>query len=419
MSFSLFEYTYNAQTSAPPAAGQLRFNNADPLLATSVFLSGSTAPGVDVSNMLPFAAGTELVVQDKDDASRVARFATGPAIQQPGYLQLPVTFTNGSGTLPAGQRVLAVIGTRSDALPAGADPGEFLGVNTEGDPEWMVVGAGPAPAPPPSSAECWPVDHSCCPDFPADLAAETPEVQALWKRADALAASTLRMMTGYRVGGCPVVVRPCKRSCWGQTYASFPVTSRAATSAPVAAWAPVLSSGRWLNMACGCGAVDGCSCTKVCEVLLDAEWAVVSQVKVDGIVLDPTAYRLDPPNRLTRIDGDCWPVCQDMNADDDQPGTFSVTYTPGIAVDGLGAYAAGRLACEFAKACSGGDCVLPSSVTQVVRSGVTYTLAADVFGQGLTGIREVDAFILRWNPNRLRQPSVVWSPDLPHPRVMG
>jgi hypothetical protein len=36
-----------------------------------------------------------------------------------------------------------------------------------------------------------------------------------------------------------------------------------------------------------------------------------------------------------------------------------------------------------------------------------------MFPDGMTGIREVDAYLTSINPNALRQPSRVWSPDLP------
>lgn len=262
---------------------------------------------------------------------------------------------------------------------------------------------------------CWPIDHSCCPTYPVDIGTADADEQEQWARADALAVSTLRSMTGFRVGGCPVTVRPCKQGCLPTTWDAYPVLATGG-GLPRGIVAPVLSSGTWLNLPCGCG-TDGCSCSTICEVALPGDSVAVTEVRLDGVVLDPTAYRVDHGNRLTRVDGDCWPLCQNMNADATAPDTFAVTYVPGAPVDGLGSYAAGLLACEFHKACGGGACALPSSVTQVVRQGVTYTLAQDAFGTGLTGIRAVDVYIRRWNPNRLTQASAVWSPDLPAPRL--
>ena len=59
-----------------------------------------------------------------------------------------------------------------------------------------------------------------------------------------------------------------------------------------------------------------------------------------------------------------------MNLNDGE-GTFLVTAQEGVAVDGLASYAAGVLAVEFAKACTGGKCSLPPGVVSVTRSGVS------------------------------------------------
>ena len=71
------------------------------------------------------------------------------------------------------------------------------------------------------------------------------------------------------------------------------------------------------------------------------------------------------------------------------------------------------LACEFAKACTGGKCRLPSSVTSIARQGVTMTISSGMFLGGQTGIREVDAYVVSVNPNAQVMPPVVWSPDVP------
>jgi hypothetical protein len=179
----------------------------------------------------------------------------------------------------------------------------------------------------------------------------------------------------------------------------------------------VLRSGTWVNIGCGCGHAD-CSCGVTQQVRLDGVPGTIAEVRLGGTTLDPTAYRVDG-SWLTRLDGDSWPTCQDLAAD---PPAFAVDYTPGAPVDGMGAYAAGLLACEYAKACSGEDCALPPSVVSVARQGVTYTFrdkTGNAFPGGMTGIQPVDAWVRRWNPHGLSTPPAVWSPDLPHPRVVG
>lgn len=248
----------------------------------------------------------------------------------------------------------------------------------------------------------WPIDASC---DQATWDALPPEVQ---QRSAALATSTLRRLSGYRVGGCPVTVRPCTRSCWE----SIPYLGLGP------GWGPSqLADGTWVN---SCGCRTECSCTALCEVVLAPPVGPVSEVKVDGVVVPAPDYRVDG-NRLVWVGtGDCpWPVCQDMAAADTEPGTFSVTYLPASAPDALAAYAAGVLAVEFGKACSGAKCRLPANVTSISRQGVSYELDAGTFPGGTTGIREVDAWIGLWNPQGMRQASQVWFPGQRYPRPVG
>lgn len=267
---------------------------------------------------------------------------------------------------------------------------------------------------------CWPVDTSCVGDWDAwevepDPGADPPVAGVpLYSaedkaRAVALAGQTLRLLTGFRVGGCPVTVRPCQAGYREQTWRTYPVTGAGSTP-----WYPVSLGGTWLNI--GCGHVGGCGCTGLREVRLYGPATRITEVKVDGVVLPPTDYRLDRGGRLVRLGGESWPLTQDLSLPDTEPGTWSVTYTAGAEVDGLGAYVAGILAGEYVRACTDGECRLPTGVQTIARQGVTMTLGTGAFPDGRTGIREVDAYIERWNPNRLRGPSQVYSPDLHRPR---
>ena len=248
---------------------------------------------------------------------------------------------------------------------------------------------------------CWPIDDGC----DATFATLPQDVQ---DRSAALAVQTLRMLTGYQVGGCPVTVRPCKQSCVQGGYSVY-----------AGPWmTPFIDGGgRWLNMVCG-NCVGDCSCVALEQISLPLPVGRLDEVRVDGVALPTTAYRLDPPGYLVRVDGGTWPTCQDLSLPDTQVGTMSVTYLNAAEVDGLGAYAAGVLASEFAKACTGAKCRLPSGVTEISRRGLTMTIPAGMFTEGLTGIREVDAFILAYNPYLQKMPSTVWSPDQRVPRTM-
>lgn len=241
----------------------------------------------------------------------------------------------------------------------------------------------------------WPVDPACLTE---DWLALEPEVQ---ERSLALASETLRRLTGYRVGECPIKVRPCvSGGCWSafvpyQGYGPF---------------TPGLNvAGQWVN-GCRCG---GNSCATSCEVNLPRPVGRVDEVKVDGVVLDESDYEIQNGHILVWIGGgDCpWPTTQDFSKPDTQEGTFSITYLNAYPVDSIGAHAAGLLAMEFSKACRGKTCSLPPTVTEVVRNGVSFVIAPGSFPGGFTGLRVVDAYISLWrNENSPLEPSRVWTP---------
>lgn len=248
----------------------------------------------------------------------------------------------------------------------------------------------------------WPIDGACLSDAWATLDV------AIRERAIALASATLRRLTGYRVGGCPVIVRPCKPPNFGMDYYGY----SAALYRPF-----VNGSGAWVN-SCACS--SPCGCTSVCQVSLPAPVGQIYEVKVDGSVVSQGNYRLDGNLLVYTGTGDCpWPATQNLSRPDTEAGTFSVTYLNSYPVDAAGSYAAAVLAEEFAQACLGNSCRLPSGVTTIIRQGITMEVTSGVFPNGMTGIREVDTYIALWNPGGLRQQSTVWSPDLRAPRTTG
>jgi hypothetical protein len=129
----------------------------------------------------------------------------------------------------------------------------------------------------------------------------------------------------------------------------------------------------------------------------------IVQVKVDGVVLPVTSYRVDNFNLLVRLDGEDWPRCNDLNLDDSQIGTWSVTARYGDDVPEIGKLAAGQLAVEIAKRCVGASgCVLPSgTVQEVTRQGVKKVFfdSETAFKGGMTGMYWPDLFIKTYNPS--------------------
>ncbi len=249
------------------------------------------------------------------------------------------------------------------------------------------------------------LDTSCCPEWD-----EFDPVEQ--EMATEMAWETLRALSGYRIGNCPVTLRPCRAGCGAPgTFQTWPV-------GPGGGWmTPTVVDGGWFNIACDCRGAE-CSCTYVCEIALPGEVASIEEVTEDGMVLDNDAYRVDNGNLLVRLDDACWPLCQDMTKALTEVGTLGVTFTPGVALTPWMSRAAGSLACEFAKACgSRSGCRLPPNVTRIVRQGVSLDLAQNPFPGGMTGLREVDVLTARYNPNRLQAPSVVYSPDVHRGRV--
>lgn len=180
-----------------------------------------------------------------------------------------------------------------------------------------------------------------------------------------------------------------------------------------------------------------CGCNPLSTVKL-AGYPVrqIRSVKIDGIVLpriDPVSsapnWRLDKRRDLIRMDTPAgvwnggvvtqnfWPSCQNLALDDDQPGTFSVTYDWGQEPPVLGKQAAAALARELFFACNPGtgNCVLPSRATKVIRQGVEIDRIlslSQLLITGASGIQVFDAFMAAYNRYGQRRVTAVYSPDV-------
>lgn len=236
-------------------------------------------------------------------------------------------------------------------------------------------------------------------------------------------------LTGRQFSGIcgPVTVRPCRNQCqsgWGGTGGWQ--------------WSWGYWSGDW-GYGWAWGNENGgrrCSCGYDSLVEL-AGYPVseVTQVKIGGQVLPTTfddgapTYRLDEWRYLTRLSDPAalgeplhWPGCQRLDLEDDQPGTWSVTYTYGVSPPPLCVEAAIQLGCQLLLAKTGAPCQLPANVTKMVRQGNTIervTPLAGLLRSGGTGLTLVDAAIAAYNPKGLRRRPSVFSPDTPFPVRVG
>lgn len=256
------------------------------------------------------------------------------------------------------------------------------------------------------TCEPWPLAAHCLPKgWPVD-----PEQ---WDDAQRAAVETaseiLKRLSGGRYGLCSLKLRPCRKRCeeGGDPFS----LGRYNVGVAGGPWTPVLLDGRMRNITCGCS--GQCGCSALCEVILDPPAHDIIQVKIDGLVVPATAYRVDDGRRLVRTDGVCWPECQELARPDTQPGTFSVAYRTGVPVPAGGRMAVTELAVQLWKACCGGKgCVLSDRVTQVVREGMTYTLDnLDIFERGRTGLNRVDLWLASENPYGIRSPMRAFSVD--------
>lgn len=214
-------------------------------------------------------------------------------------------------------------------------------------------------------------------------------------------------------GICEKTVRPC-----ASRWCGFQVLSRGHIVEDPYDW---FWDGRgWYS-----SRLDTCGCQPLDRILLSGyPIRAITEVLIDGIVVDPATYRLDQKRYLTRVrdplDPDTrlfWPGCQQMNLPDTEPGTFSVTYLYGAEPPLVGIHAAGQLACELYKACTGGECSLPTGVTRITRQGVTISRTAfqrdRKTGIWATGLNLVDAFLSSFNPTGLTRRPTISGPGLP------
>ncbi|MFE2995015.1 hypothetical protein ACFXG4_08390 [Nocardia sp. NPDC059246] len=210
--------------------------------------------------------------------------------------------------------------------------------------------------------------------------------------AEALAASTLWALSGRVFGVCEDTVTPVVEPDQQSTY-----------DGPGGALS--LKTRAWAGMACGCG--TGCRCTGSRErVALPGPVQSITEVRIDGQLVDADAYVVHNRRWLVRIDGQLWPLTR--------PDQFTVTYMRGLPIPDTALIVLVDLAVEFLKARTGnGKCSIPARAQQVTRQGVDIQLIdpATLFDNGLTGVETVDRWLAAVNPGGRRAPSRVYSPD--------
>lgn len=256
--------------------------------------------------------------------------------------------------------------------------------------------------------DVWPLEPSCCPA----LDDAEPAVVERWSK---VAAQILWRLSGMRWGpSCPIVVRPCKKSCLD----SYPLNVNWFSGSP---WIPYIDgAGNWRN-ASVCGCKTDCGCGELEEIRLDGPVHDIVSVQIGTETLDPLSYRVDNGSRLVRTDGGEWPDCQTLDAACGEEGAFCVTYRTGLPLDESAIAAYSAFVCHLVKGCStscGCDASTRQNLTRVQRQGVTMELNSlrdsqgnFIFNEGRTGIADVDLWLASVNPYSLTSKSRVLSVD--------
>lgn len=383
-------------------AGQGPYQSGNPITLDAEFVEATTLANPDT---------VVFNLRRADDTLQTYTFGVDGNVTNPSVgrflCALPTNW------LP-GQTYYEAVATNPDVTL----PGEFYVI-----PSSVIV---PAQAPGPKMPPCtaWIAGE--------DLASGPGAVGATPVQLDAIAVTASMLMfelSGRQWSGLcgPVTVRPCREG--GCSVGWFSGGWQ---------WSWGYWSGDW-GYGWGWGNEDGgrlCSCGYDSKVdLAGYPVSQIVQVKIDGAVLPATyddgspAYRLDQWRYLTRLsDPDSpnmplyWPLCQRLDLQDDQPGTWSVEYIYGVAPPPLGIEAAIQIGGQLLLAQAGKPCMLPSNVVQGTRQGASFQRVAPLaqaLRAGGTGLVMVDAFLAAYNPKGLRRAPSVWSADTPFPVRVG
>jgi hypothetical protein len=261
-----------------------------------------------------------------------------------------------------------------------------------------------------------PTRGPCDPWSPIWNCANLVGAEAVSGTAVQAATEILYNRSAQQFGICTFTIRPCREDCydsvfwgswggggwggagWGGGFGTWPQ--------------PALIGGNWYNLTCG-GCAGSCSCTPLSEAFLPSPVAAIVQVKLNGVVLAASGYRVDDYRKLVRLGGDSWPTCQDMSKADTEDNTWSVTVQVGQEVPAIGLLAVGELAYELMKSCLGLACAIPRNATTVTRQGITIDFPSiyELLDRKLLGLYACDLFVSTYNPHGLTAVPLVYDVD--------
>jgi hypothetical protein len=132
-------YSFNATTTAPPLATQLRMNNVNQLAVTTLWVHQNDYDSLDVTIALArILAGTQIYLQDYDDASFWIKYNVTSAVDSGSYFTYTVTYHSGPGGLTSGSggasRIeLQPVAPGTIGLPPGGTTGQVIVKDTATD----------------------------------------------------------------------------------------------------------------------------------------------------------------------------------------------------------------------------------------------------------------------------------------------
>lgn len=136
----------------------------------------------------------------------------------------------------------------------------------------------------------------------------------------------------------------------------------------------------------------------------------IDSIQVEGETLPDSEYRFYPSSQLLyRLPPAVWPAGDDKTLDCDEDGAFCVSALVGYEPDAWALAVHTELTCELIKSCTDVKCRIPSNATQVTGQGITVTLSATELKQFIPAVA---GWVAAVNPDNMRQPAAVSSPDL-------
>lgn len=244
----------------------------------------------------------------------------------------------------------------------------------------------------------------------------------LWSRVRSVEESTQIEVPVYNLNveedhsyvASGVIVKNCYGSncgCDDSLFGSWPYPEATwwwATEVGLYPSYPYRWEGEWFNTGCCAGRCN------LPSVPLPGPIVSVSEVLLDGEVLDPSVYDVEGFRRLRRLDGGRWPCWQNLAADPEtDDNTFQVSFTYGRNPGGDGIVAARSMAVQFADyICTGDANCLPDQVQSIDREGVTMDFLSPeqllaALGDGGIGNRLVDIWLGSVNPKKLQRRATV------------